>query len=122
MGVGPFRRKCSAYPNDVCSMYGRRSWKVIPVDQTFPSAPDPINFEILEIIQVKNHVVAKIKYPDCTNFEGIKICLFVYTTISYICGLKSIDPHFSEDSDSPFARFKPNEVGWKMAIEMAKMI
>lgn len=112
MGLRLFGR-CSVYPDPP-----PKTQKVF----INASAPDPINFEILELKQVKRHVVAKIKYPDCTNYEGIKICLFLYTTVKQIEHLKEIDPHFSTGDFSPFARFKPNEIGWLVAIKTAEMI
>ena len=119
MGVSPFShwKNCSLHDNYYCSVRKKKY-----TCSTQPVAPNPINFEILELVQVRHHVVAKIKYPDCTNYEGIKICLFLFTTTKEISNLKEIDPHFSTELSSPFARFKPNEIGWKMAIELAKMI
>lgn len=95
---------------------------------SFPSlknctfAPDPTNFQILKVKQINNNVVAKIKYPSCTTFEGIKICLYVDYTCKELKELSNIDPHFSPISKSPFARFIPTIDGWKMALLLAKII
>lgn len=101
MGIGTFGRSCSVYGDQkICT-------------------PDPINFEILETKQIGFNVVVRIKYPDCTNFEGVKICVYKDTNCNMIRSLKSIDPHFDNNSLSPFARFKPNGDGWKTAIDLA---
>jgi len=106
MGIGMFGRACSVYGDSkVCA----------------PN-PDPINFEILETKQVGFNVVARIKYPDCTNFEGIKICVYQSTNCNMIRSLKAIDPHFSNSTLSPLARFKPNGVGWEAAIDLAMIL
>ena len=55
MGIGPSRK----YRN--CRVYSSESTVAAP-------NPNPLNFEIIRIEQVGEHVVAKIKYPDCTNF------------------------------------------------------
>ena len=54
-------------PNKTCSVYPTNS----PITV---GNPDPAKFKILETIQMGSSVVAKIRYPDCNNFEGIKIC------------------------------------------------
>ena len=103
VGISMFRRTCSVYGDS----------------KACAPNPDPINFEILELKQVGLNVVARIKYPDCTNFEGIKICVYLGTNCNMIRSLKSIDPHFDNNSLSPFARFKPNNNGWEAAIIFA---
>ena len=90
--------------------------------QKTPSAPNPINFRILELIQVGDNVVAKIQYPDCTNFEGIKICVFKNTTTDDIKNRNIIDPHFADNPNAPVARFTPTIEGVLMAVNFAKYI
>lgn len=103
MGLSPFKR-CSVYSNNA---------KIIAPN------PNPLNFKILELHQMGNSVIAKIKYPDCTNFEGIKICVFENTTNEKIKNMIEIDPHFSQNNKSPIARFKPTDYGMKLAISLA---
>lgn len=84
--------------------------------------PNPNNFKIIKSEQVGNNVVVVINYPNCTNCEGNKICVFKDTDISEIASLPSIDPHFTIGKFSPFARFKPSQEGWVAAIIAAGKI
>jgi hypothetical protein len=73
-------------------------------------------------MQVGDNVVAKIQYPDCTNFEGIKICVFKNTTTDDIKNRNTIDPHFADNPNAPVARFAPTIEGIWMAVNFAKYI
>ena len=85
--------------------------------------PDPTVFSILDFKQVGHLLLVKVRYPQATNYEGVKILLYRNTTIQELiaqgarCG---IDPHFSESKDfkSPFARFEPTELGWDAACAL----
>ncbi|TXG80990.1 MAG: hypothetical protein E6R13_07190 [Spirochaetes bacterium] len=82
--------------------------------------PNPENFKIKRVTQLRNFVVAWIKYPDCTNYEGSKILVFKDYSILKLRKRKSIDPHFSQSKKfkSPIARFEPTEEGWEMALKL----
>lgn len=84
---------------------------------TIAKAPDPSRWKLLERAVCPNAFVLKVKYLDCTNFEGIKVLVFKG---GLKCFTGKLDPHFSNDSDSPIARFKPTDEGWQLAIELAK--
>lgn len=84
--------------------------------------PNPKRFEILATIDINNHVVAMIRYPNCTNFEGKKICLFLNTCRNDLYSAKEIDPHFAESGLTPFARLTPGGGGWRAAIMLAQQI
>jgi hypothetical protein len=84
--------------------------------------PNPINFEILDLVQVGKNVVAEIRYPDCTNFEGVKICVYENINFSLLSKMSEIDPHFSESLISPIARFRPDEKGMTLAIIFARSL
>jgi hypothetical protein len=60
----------------------------------------------------------KVKYDDCTNFEGVKIMVFKGQYKNRIW----LDPHFAENEKAPIARFKPTSEGWDMAIKLAKAL
>ena len=81
-----------------------------------------MNFNILKIEQIGDYVIAKIHYPDCTNFYGNKICVFKDATIDQIQCLSTLDPHFSGNGFSPIARFKPTEEGYAMAVCFCKAV
>ena len=104
--MGLFKKNCMLYSNP-------------GIDA---SAPDPKSFLIIEALQVGKHVVLNIKYPNCNNYEGNKILVFVNTTIEIIKSMKEIDPHFSKDLMSPFARFAPTDLGKIAAVIFAKQI
>jgi hypothetical protein len=80
--------------------------------------PNPNNYEIIEHLESNGWLLIKIKYPDCKNYEGIKILLFRNVTVMDLLKQKLIDPHFSENKEykSPFARFEPTEFGWEAAM------
>lgn len=86
------------------------------------SNPNPANYEIIDHTQVGDFLILKIRYPDCTNYEGVKI--LVYHKVSPIDLLKQklIDPHFfkHEKFKSPIARFVPTIEGWNMAVRLAR--
>ncbi len=122
---GPLGGKnCGVYPENVRTVYKTEiKEKLVPV---FAPNPNPAHFEVLEAEQVGRHVVAKIRYPDCINFEGEKICLYLATTMDALARAKRLDPHFTDEvklgSLSPFARFKPTKDGWNIAVKVAENI
>lgn len=79
--------------------------------------PDPSNWMILESRQIKDMLIVRIKYPNCTNYEGTKILVYEGVTIDQLKQQRAIDPHFSENEQfhSPVARFEPTARGWRMA-------
>jgi hypothetical protein len=81
-------------------------------------APDPKVFNYLESKEVGDYIILKIKYPNCTNYEGIKILVFKAKLFD-IVKQANIDPHFTDKKNyiSPIARFEPTERGWNMALE-----
>lgn len=97
--------------------------------------PDPHNYSIIKSETVGHALVVMIHYPDCTNFEGKKICVF-RCTLEQLMAQKGIDPHFCDDGTTqipfqdedevtlivPYARFKPTKYGWEMAMHIAKKI
>ena len=92
--------------------------------EQIPNAPDPdpLNFNIIKIQQVGDNLVVLINYPNCTNYEGNKICLFKSMNIKTVIGMDTLDPHFSENDNSPFARFRPTDAGWEKAVLVAQWI
>ena len=121
MGLGLFR--CSTLGESSYCSAKKKKWSCpLQPNESFPAAPNPIRFNILRTRVVYDHVVAEINYPDCNNYEGNKICLFLYTKVEDLMQRKEIDPHFAEDLNSPFARFKPTQSGWNTAIELAEIL
>ena len=89
-------------------------------ESTKPPNPDPSNFVVLQSIQVGIYAILKIKYLDCTNFEGNKICVFKGSD-EHIRLRGIIDPHFFEKSDL-LARFVPTEEGFIMAVKLCNTL
>ena len=83
--------------------------------------PDPEKFKIKDIMQEGNFVIAEILYPNCTNYEGIKIIVFNNATVKEIKELSIIDPHFLENN-KVFARFKPTIGGINAAFILCKQL
>ena len=52
----------------------------------------------------------RVKYPNCTNAEGIKI-MVLKTSVIELLKTKVLDPHFN-DVNKVIARFEPTDQGW----------
>jgi hypothetical protein len=84
--------------------------------------PDPGNFKLLRYAAYKNYIVVEILYPDCTNYEGRKICLYK-ASMDEVYSAESLDPHFCEEEHlSPVARFEPTDFGWNLALKTAEQL
>lgn len=79
------------------------------------SAPDPLHWTLLAKVEFRNAHVLRVKYPDCTNFEGVKIMVYRGAYSPRV----DLDPHFTDDPHAPIARFRPDEEGWRLAIALA---
>lgn len=77
--------------------------------------PNPARFKIVSVESVNNFLIVVIDYPDCNNFEGKKILVYLNVTEAKIRKLAEIDPHFTSNDFSPIARFEPTVLGLKMA-------
>lgn len=88
--------------------------------QTNPTNPNPSLFEIQQICQIGDFVLAEIRYVGCTNYEGNKIILWKGITKEEVLSMKEIDPHFTPNSKI-VARFEPTLGGWSMALTLIKI-
>lgn len=84
------------------------------------SNPDPKKYKILQYLQKNHYLLVIVFYPNCTNFEGLKV--MVYEHIHSVEELiqrtnGKLDPHFSKEDISPVERFKPTNDGIQMAIK-----
>lgn len=87
--------------------------------------PNPKNFKIKEIEQVGKYLVVRVKYKDCTNFEGEKILVIEGIKRLRLLMLQDLDPHFCENSKHEYkivARFRPEFKYWRFAIEFCKLM
>jgi hypothetical protein len=105
------------------SLFGRstcscsRKSKPLNITKKLPN-PVPDRYRITYQEQIGDYLIVKVEYPDCTNYEGLKIMLYK-TTWENLSRQESIDPHFCEDCLSPIARFEPTERGLTMARFLA---
>jgi hypothetical protein len=85
------------------------------------AAPNPTKFSVLRSHRAGNDVlVVEVRYPDCTNFEGLKVLVYEgVETAAYEIATGKCDPHFAENGVSPVARFRPTPEGWLMAVRFA---
>ena len=86
--------------------------------------PDPYNWiEVRHRECGSDNLVVWLRYPDCFNYEGNKILVYLDTTWKQLKAQRIIDPHFSSNKRflSPFARFEPTEAGWDAACVVAEL-
>ena len=97
------------------SVLGRSCWTNNEVPAPNPS---PERWEIQQIWAYDNAYVLKVKYLDCTNYEGMKVMVYEgqYIHSTYL------DPHFQESGVSPIARFEPTDRGISLAINLAQFL
>jgi hypothetical protein len=81
--------------------------------------PDPRRWKILNIYQYDHAYVLKVRYLDCTNFEGVKVMVFKGR---FYGPPTELDPHFSRNNNSPVARYKPNNEGLELARDLASRL
>lgn len=111
MGIGPNWSICSSDAHNKCPP---------PVIGN----PNPAHFKISRCEAVGTFVVVLVEYPDCVNYEGMKILVFEGVTVKKIKSLKSMDPHFcnSHEHISPIARFVPTSKGWDYALKFCRTV
>lgn len=91
---------------------------------TVTTNPDPSNYRVLDCQEFPTgYTIIKLRYPDCTNFEGVKILVFA-AKLRDILVQHDIDPHFSESKIKlhPIARFVPTEYGWELAVKFVNQM
>jgi hypothetical protein len=98
-----------------CGLYGGSGDVLAP-------NPDPLVFNVIKAWESGRATAALISYPGCTNYEGLKVCVFNGVTSDQIRSMDSLDPHFSESEISPIARFRPTNEGWRLAIMLAESL
>lgn len=131
---------CSSHPNNV----SQRAYESAAEDRKrthaeherqlkelrgqIPASPDSQNYSIEEVEQVNDHVVLKVKYPNCTRcaYEGNKVMVFLNTSLRDVIRWRRIDPHFRApaqksviEAPSPAARFPGSPEGWQDALKYA---
>jgi hypothetical protein len=87
-------------------------------------APNPREFKILwnQSFQIGQFVILTIKYPNCINFEGMKILLYFGYEIEWFKDIEEIDPHFRRSNPTPIARFAPTSQGMFLAKKLCNFM
>jgi hypothetical protein len=80
--------------------------------------PKPKRFSILECGINQDFTILRVKYPGCTNYEGVKILVYKGNVMKELMEAKEIDPHFCNKHLSPIARFAPTEEGLRLALNL----
>lgn len=75
------------------------------------AVPSKFNYKIKECYYFDGYTVVEINYPDCINYEGNKILVYLGDKVNEINSMDNVDPHFLENGLSPIARFNPSEEG-----------
>lgn len=108
-----------------CSYEERRKYTTPVTEVVSLPNPDPKKFTINRThatVSINACLVLAVNYPDCTNYEGDKILLFV-GNIPNLSKITKLDPHFCEGKHpSPFARFEPTNEGWIQAVALAEIM
>ncbi len=116
----------SVFGSNLRSMSGGGKFRVMssgPSSGPTPGDPQPHRFKVLCMHRVGDAAVVKVKYPDCTNYEGVKVLVYENAKAFQMQvrgGL--LDPHFLQGGGSPVARFEPTDRGWQMALDFAKTL
>jgi hypothetical protein len=92
--------------------------------------PNAERFEIVDCKDIGEHLVMKVKYPNCQRcaYEGTKILVYLKCTVIDAIKWRKIDPHFREpltpflvkEAPPPAARFPASAHGWEDALEYAR--
>lgn len=95
-----------------------------------PATPDATNYTLEEIERIGNHLVLKVKYPNCRDcsYEGSKVMVFLNVTEKQALKWRKIDPHFKDPrikipdttAPAPAARFPASPEGWADAVTYAR--
>lgn len=111
--------------NNMGAMFGgrisepvKKGKEYIYVDRIVAPNPNPIKFTILDEKVVNKKSILLVKYKGCTTFDGKKLLLL---KIKWRGG-NHLDPHLLGKNHIVIARFEPNEIGWKMAKQCAKLL
>lgn len=87
-----------------------------PTTLQIPCQPNPYRFTIINHNRYGSFSLIKVRYPDATSFEGIKILVYKTSILNRLVRKGFLDPHFAESGDCPIARFAPTKIGWKYGV------
>ena len=99
MGCNFLKRTCSSSPYAIAS-----------------SNPNPAIFTIEHEYTIGEYLILRVRYPGCTNFEGVKLMVYLgYASSKELLRATQgkLDPHFQYDETAPFARFAPTDLSYR---------
>ena len=119
LGIGMSKCSCSCTPTVIVREAAPHEQLPMHRRRRLPN-PDPKNFNIIEAYEGQAGTALRVEYPDCTNYEGVKILVFREVRLSRLRKRKTLDPHFCDKGFhvSPFARFEPTDLGWEVACTL----
>lgn len=95
----------------------------------YARTPDADKYQIIQVHRCGEHLVLKVRYPNCAKcaYEGTKVMVFLHVSEAMALSWRRIDPHFREQKNAemfggappPAARFPASEDGWKDAVHYA---
>lgn len=120
---GPGDMNCSSHPSNVERRVAKaKDEEIAALKARIPATPDSMNYEIVDAVQIAEHLVMRVKYPNCKNcsYEGVKVMVFLNATSFDALRWRVIDPHFrdpevtrpSNHAPGPAARFPGSAEGW----------
>lgn len=124
---------CSSFPN--VEEYRQREAelrKELAERGNMPATPDSEKYLVLDVAQVGDNLVLRVKYPNCAkcSYEGEKVLVYLDVTPMQALKWKKIDPHFQKreltrpvtEAPGPDARFPASPMGWADALDYAKAV
>jgi hypothetical protein len=82
---------------------------------TCAANPNPNYYKVVKVEERHGFLIVKIKYDNCTNYEGNKIMVYRGVKVIDLINHPPLDPHFAKSGMAPIARFEPTDAGWMMA-------
>jgi hypothetical protein len=87
--------------------------------------PDPYDFKIIGTVwfgdRDTGYVVVQVLYPNCKNYEGVKILVMTRESLAEALSKGFLDPHFDPNSGI-VARFVPTALGLDLAKVCARSL
>lgn len=110
------------YVNGYSEYHSHQTSKRSVIDT--PKKANPYYFNVIQSRQVGSFLAVQIKYPTCTNYEGIKILVFEGIDAETLSTHKNINPYFSENEKELhlIARFAPTSEGWANSLKFCEML
>lgn len=111
-----FARARNLTPERMDDLMGLSIFSHSPGDSTPPN-PNPGKFVILATRQRGRFLVAWVRFPGCTTYQGVKLLVYEASAGDF-WRRTAVDPHFLGSDQDPVARFPASSAGEDMANAM----